>query len=237
MNFIASAGDQVDTTGGAEVEYAMFFAPGQMQSTPFAAAVGNHDRHSQFLSHYNLPNEQDVTATAKTSAAATAATSGSGNYYYSYGNSLFVVLNDSDYPANTAQAEPYIAAFRATLTAATAAYPDYTWLFVQHHKSTESVAQHVADKDIQYYVEAGFETLMDEFHVDFVLAGHDHVYARSYAMYDGARVSDDTDHLTNPGGTVYLTCNTGSGLKYYGIFSSGLYVKDNTEYPYLMSVK
>lgn len=234
VNFIASAGDQVDTTmGNNEGEYTMFFAPEQMQSLPFAAAVGNHDRQAEFLYHYNLPNEQDVSETAMTSAAATAVTSAVGNYFYFYDNSLFVVLNDADYPSSKAEAEPYIAAYRSTLEAATAAYPDYQWLFVQHHKSTESVAQHVADTDIQYYVEAGFEKLMDEFQVDFVLAGHDHVYARSHVMYNGERVSDGTDKLTNPAGTVYLTCNTGSGLKYYGIFSQSLYVKDNENYPYL----
>lgn len=239
VNFIASAGDQVDTTGGNEWEYTSLFAPEEMQTLPFAAAVGNHDRHINFLDHYNLPNVQDVDSivNSETTEAAKEATTAYGNYYYQYNNALFVVLNDSSYPASVEQAEPYIQAFEQTLKAATTACTDYDWLFVQHHKSTESVAQHVADRDIQYYVEAGFEKLMDKYQVDFVLAGHDHVYARSYAMYDGQRVTDATDNLTNPQGTVYITCNTGSGLKYYGIFSSSIYVKDNEAYPYLANGK
>ncbi|MGN0558593.1 MAG: metallophosphoesterase, partial [Acutalibacteraceae bacterium] len=237
VSLIASAGDQVDDTkGGSEVQYSELFSPEVMQQVPFAAAVGNHDRHNGFLYHYNLPNEQDVSAivNAETTAAAQEVTTAKGNYFYSYNNALFAVLNDSSYPSSTEEAKPYIEAFRQTLSNAVKAYPDYKWLFVQHHKSTESVAQHVADRDIQYYVEAGFEKVMDEFKVDVVLAGHDHVYARTYAMNDGQRVSDLTNSYENPQGTIYLTCNTGSGLKYYNIFDTEkLYVKDNADYPYL----
>lgn len=237
VDLIASAGDQVDdTNGGSEVQYSELFSSAVMQSIPFAAAVGNHDRHNGFLYHYNLPNEQDVSSIVNetTTAAAKEVTTDKGNYFYSFNNALFVVINDSSYPSSTEEAKPYIEAFRQTLTNAVKAYPDYKWLFVQHHKSTESVAQHVADRDIQYYVEAGLEKLMDEFKVDVVLAGHDHVYARTYAMSDGKRVSDLTNSYVDPTGTVYLTCNTGSGLKYYNIFDSEkLYVKDNESYPYL----
>lgn len=237
VNLIASAGDQVnDTNGGSEAEYSELFSSEVLQRLPFAAAVGNHDRHDGFLYHYNLPNEQDVSSIVNntTTAAAQEVTTDKGNYFYSFNNALFVVLNDSSYPSNTEEAKPYIEAFRQTLTNAVSTYPDYKWLFVQHHKSTESVAQHVADRDIQYYVEAGFEKLMDEFRVDVVLAGHDHVYARTYAMSNGQRVSALTDSYEDPQGTVYLTCNTGSGLKYYNIFDTEkLYVKDNADYPYL----
>lgn len=237
VDLIASAGDQVDdTNGGSEVQYSELFSSAVMQSIPFAAAIGNHDRHNGFLYHYNLPNEQNVSSIVNetTTAAAKEVTTDKGNYFYSFNNALFVVINDSSYPSSTEEAKPYIEAFRQTLTNAVKAYPDYKWLFVQHHKSTESVAQHVADRDIQYYVEAGLEKLMDEFKVDVVLAGHDHVYARTYAMSDGKRVSDLTNSYVDPKGTVYLTCNTGSGLKYYNIFDNEkLYVKDNEDYPYL----
>lgn len=237
VNFIASAGDQIDdTSGGSEAQYTDFFAPTGLTSIPFAAAVGNHDRNTGFLYHYNLPNEQNVDSIVNTTttAAATEVTTAKGNYYYSYNNALFIVLNDSSYPASVEQAAPYIAAFRQTIAAAIAAFPDSTWIFVQHHKSTASVAQHVADTDIEYYVEAGFEDLMDEFHVDFVLGGHDHVYARSYVMKDGKRTSENAASYVDPDGTIYITANTASGIKYYNIFDSAkLYVKDNVSYPLL----
>jgi hypothetical protein len=259
VSFIASGGDQVDTTNnGNEAEYTSFFAPVGLRSLPFAPVPGNHDRHNPFIYHYNVPNPQ--TAAGNLTFAGTGnpetAQVNMGNYFYLYNNVLFVVLNTAHYPTSTQQAGPYIEFFRATLTAAKEAHPanTYDWLIVQHHKSTASVGDHIADLDIQYYVEAGFETLMSEMGVDFVLAGHDHVYARSFplkgmangkvSMPDKEGRTDSTgkatNNWTNVSDPIYLTFTTGSGLKYYSVaadktysYNNTLYVKNNADYPYL----
>ena len=235
VSFIASCGDQVDTST-TELQYTNFFAPDGIKNLPFAPVIGNHDPAANFFYHFNIPNEQG-----------TANSTGEGaNYYYRYNNILFVVLNTSAYPGNTAAAAPYITLFKTTIQNAKAAHAEYDWLIVQHHKSTASVASHCADTDIQYYVEAGFETLMSEQKVDFVLAGHDHVYARSYPLkgMDGGKVSvpnktNNSNTFNNPGDPIYLTFNTASGLKYYLVsadksttFSSSG-VANNAKYPYL----
>ena len=258
VEFIAGVGDQVDlTNNGSEAEYTNFYAPNALRSIPFAPAIGNHDRHYLFNYHWNIPNEMSFTPIINAGNAANQQyqiMEVAGNYWYAYNNALFVVLNDSGYPENKEVAGMYITNFRATLTAAVTANPGYTWLFVQHHKSTASVADHCADRDIQYYVEAGFERLMDEFNVDFVLAGHDHVYARSYPMFNGSpdktgtvipidnspiSGGDGAPGAVNPNGTVYFTTTTASGLKYYELFNNAnnLYVKDNLYYPYLVDGK
>jgi len=243
VSFIASGGDQVDASGGNETEYNLFFNPPGLRSLPFAPVSGNHDNHLHFNYHYNVPN---ITETGTSGAEV------GRNYYYKYNNILFVVLDTAPYPGSQSAAAPYITRYRAVLTAATNAHPasTYDWLIVQHHKSTASVADHLADRDIQYYVEAGFETLMSEFNVDFVLAGHDHVYARSYPLSGrgGGKVSVPNKTFNpasgstwhNPGAPVYLTFTTGSGLKYYAVradptsvYGNTLYVKDNASYPYL----
>ena len=248
VSFIVSGGDQVDTTAnGNENEYSLFFAPPGLRSLPLAPVSGNHDAHNPFRYHYNLPNEQNLIG-AETEIQKM------GNYYYLYNNILFVVLNTAPYPSSTANAAPYIEYFRQTLVAAKTAHAGkYDWLIVQHHKSTASVADHLADRDIQYYVEAGFETLMSAQKVDFVLAGHDHVYARSYPLrgMDGGKVSvpDKTKSAasgstwTSPQDPIYLTFTTGSGLKYYAVsaddtfdYKNTIYVKDNLVYPYLGEV-
>ena len=259
VDFIAGVGDQVDlTSNGSEAEYTNFYAPDALRSIPFAPAIGNHDRHYLFNYHWNIPNEMSFTPIINAGNATNTQYQDmevAGNYYYMYNNALFVVLNDSGYPESREVAALYIDLFDQTLGAATQAYSgQYDWLFVQHHKSTASVADHCADRDIQYYVEAGFEKLMDKYGVDFVLAGHDHVYARSYPMYDGM---PDYTGITapnnnpsfyggngavsaiNPNGTVYLTTTTASGLKYYELFNNAnnLYVKDNAVYPYLVDGK
>ena len=237
--FIAGVGDQVNAIPkGNEAEYRKFFAPAELKAIPFSPAAGNHDRHYLFLYHFNLPNEQkfDPIINAKNkNNAETRTAETAANYWYLYNNALFVVLNTSAYPDSAAAAMPYIERFDKTFNAAINANKGkFTWLFVQHHKSTASVAEHIADRDIQYYVEAGFEKLMDKYTVDFVLSGHDHVYARTFAMRDGKPVNKDRDKIINPGGVIYLTVNTSSGLKYGNIFDSKeIYVKNNKAYPYL----
>lgn len=91
--------------------------------------------------------------------------------------------------------------FRTTMDAAVSEYAgQYDWLIVTHHKSTQTVAKHAADSDIENYVDAGFEQVMDEFGVDFVLGGHDHVYSRSYVLKDGERNAERLDTFHEPGG-------------------------------------
>lgn len=246
--FIASAGDQIegkkinDAYKTNETEYRSFFAPDELRSLPYAAAVGNHDINYGFQTHFNLPNEQEpaMIENFKNNDDEEQKLSESvGNYYYSYNNALFVVLNDSAYPCDSTEnyeegievAKKYINEFDKTLEAAVNSDSDYNWLFVQHHKSTTTAAQHTADFDVQAYVEAGFEKLMDKYDVDFVFTGHDHVYTRSYVMKDGRITGDDTSELVDPEGTIYLTGNTASGKEYYDIYSSK--ARNNENYPAL----
>jgi len=190
-DFILSTGDQVDS-GSNEEEYENLFAPPELRSIPLAPTFGNHDRDQIFQYHFNLPNEQNFSADFSADKY--------GNYFYLYNNILFVALNTSAWVGSVDEAKPYIENFDATLAAAKTMYSGkYKWLIVQHHKSTRSVAWHSKELDIQYYIDAGFETLMKKHSVDFVLAGHDHVYAR-----------------IKLGNIYYMTLSTASGIKYYG---------------------
>ena len=244
VNFVAFVGDQVDVTNnGDEIEYKYFFEPPELRRIPFSPVVGNHDRHYPFRYHYNIPNELEfdpITLSNNETNEQRRISEAYGHYWYMYNNALFVCLNTSAYPTSTETAVPFIARFKATLQDATTKNAGkYDWIIVQHHKSTASVADHCADTDIQYYVEAGFEELMDEFSVDFVLTGHDHVYARSYVMKAGEPRQTGADSYTNPEGTIYLTATTGSGLKYYEVstdlpYGNTLIVKNNENYPALV---
>lgn len=173
-----------------------------------------------------------------------------GNYFYLCNNVLFVTLNTGAYPGgndfenaddpkvpsagkDNSEAEAIVENFRRTLQAAVEMYGgEYDWLIVTHHKSTQTVAKHTADSDIENYVDAGFEKLMDDFSVDFVLAGHDHVYSRSYVLKDGLRAEEAKDDYTDPAGTIYITGNCVSDMQYYTPFAS-VDKANNEDYPKL----
>ncbi len=174
-----------------------------------------------------------------------------GNYYYLYNNILFITLNTGAYPggndsegtavsshADNKEAEAIVANFDKTLTAAKEKYAgQYDWVIVSHHKSTQTVAKHAADSDIENYVDAGFERLMAEHKVDFVLGGHDHVYSRSYVLDgEGQRASEALDHFHDPQGTIYLTGNCSSDMQYYTPFQS-VDKSNNADYPILANGK
>lgn len=173
-----------------------------------------------------------------------------GNYYYLYNNVLFVTLNTGAYPGgNDAlegenpnltsaqkknEAEGIIDNFEKTIKAAKEEYNGkYDWIVVAHHKSTQTVAKHAADSDIENYVDAGFEQLMYDEDVDFVLGGHDHVYSRSYVLNGkGERVSERLDTINDPQGVIYLTGNCSSDMQYYTPFEK-VDKENNVDYPVL----
>ena len=175
-----------------------------------------------------------------------------GNYYYLYDNVLFVTLNTGAYPGgndeenkdnpsvpsaseDNSEAEAIIENFRKTIESAKEKYAgQYDWLIVTHHKSTQTVAKHAADSDIENYVDAGFEQLMAEEDVDFVLGGHDHVYSRSFVLNgDGRPVNGERlDTINNANGVIYLTGNCCSDMQYYTP-GGGLDKENNLDYPVL----
>ena len=198
LRFLLGVGDNVES-GGSEDQWADFFAPSALRGLPIATTGGNHDSGATLNGHFNPPN-----------------VTGSGNYWFKYNNALFVVLDTSGRPDATT-IDTYAARFDATLKAATEANPDAQWLFISHHKSTASPGSHRNDADVKAYATA-IGALADKYQADFVLAGHDHVYSRSFSIYENQKVTGIDymqETVVNPKGTIYFTLNTASGGKYY----------------------
>jgi hypothetical protein len=82
-SFIVSGGDQVELKN-AEWEYTGLFAPEQLTSIPLAPTYASHDRALNFEYHFSLPNE---------SAEYGQDSYGVGDYYFTHGNTLIMVLN------------------------------------------------------------------------------------------------------------------------------------------------
>jgi hypothetical protein len=79
--FLLSSGDQVEEPD-IEYEYTGLFAPQELTSLPMAPTIGSHDRAVNFDYHFNLPNESEY-----------GVNDAGGDYYFTYGNALIMVLN------------------------------------------------------------------------------------------------------------------------------------------------
>ena len=214
VSFLMSAGDQVNTAAD-ENQYDGYLDHDVLTGLPVATAIGNHDSGSNVYSqHFNVPNE----------SAEYGRTAAGGDYYFVYNNVLFMVLNSN------VQTTDGVAEHKAFMETAIEATRDagIQWKIVMFHHTLFTVASHAHDGYIDN--ENGFKTqiipVLKELDVDVVLQGHDHVYCRTYLM-DGTipmtdkAIYDDEGYssITDPTGILYVTANSGSGSKTYGILN------------------
>lgn len=208
-SFILSAGDQIDysssgTNGSGEIireqEYAGFLYPDVLRSTPLATTIGNHESMvDDYSLHYNNPN-----------ASTLGSTESGGDYYYSYGDTLFISLN-----SNSRNVEEH----RQLMKEAVASHEDAKRKVVLFHHDIYGSGSPHSDVD-GANLRILFAPLMDEFNIDLCLTGHDHSYARTYQILDGKvietdGVSENASKAYNPEGTLYIAAGSASGSKFY----------------------
>lgn len=216
ISFMISAGDQINNASD-ENQYDGYLDHSVLNSLPVATAIGNHDSSSEIYSqHFNNANE----------SAEYGQTEAGGDYYFTYNNVLFMVLNSN----NTSAIEHRD--FMQEAIAATAE-KNIKWKVAVFHHTLFTVASHAHDS----YIDSpkGFKSKMipvlQNLGIDVVLQGHDHVYCRTYIM-DGTTPITESDKyeyangtgeapsaVTDPDGILYITANSGSGSKNYGILS------------------
>lgn len=245
-SFMVSAGDQIQsrdkknpsaTYDKNEIEYAGYLSPKALQSLPVATTIGNHDAPSgNYSFHFNNPNASTLGSTVA-----------GGDYYYTYGNTLFIMLNTNNY--NIAEHKKFI-------EEAVNLNKDTTWKIVTLHQDIYGSGEHSNEPEI---VELRYSLIpiLEENDIDVVLTGHDHTYSRSlilkggtkdqskfitedefddyidgktpidskYEEYlesigDGEYVEDVTveeGNVVDPEGILYMTANSASGSKYYDL--------------------
>lgn len=201
-SFFLSAGDEVDSTSSVTnqmAQYLGYFSPVQLKNIPVANVDGNHDfsMGEYYGFHYNQPN---------VSSSLGVAFGNDGDYWFTYGNTLYIILNSNVEGA---------AAHQLFISNAVAANPNAKWRIVSFHHSVYSEANHMTDSDI-IDRRATYPPVFEQFNIDAVIMGHDHSYTRTYQMLGGVPVSQSgTSVVTNPLGILYLTLDSGSGSKYY----------------------
>ncbi|WP_343250868.1 metallophosphoesterase family protein [Diplocloster hominis] len=193
--FLVSAGDQVDSSKKdmAVKEYYGFRQPQILKELPVAVNPGNHEAGT-------LLYDQQFTKTGDELH----------DYAYTYKNVLFLAIdsNNKDY----AQHEAFIR------EAAESSEAD--WIIATMHYSLYSAGSHAGDGTILAMREA-LAPVFSRYHVDLVLAGHDHLYTRSYLM-EGTKVTGNEEGPVKTGQTLYLTAASSSGSKYYGKYETDL---------------
>ena len=138
---------------------------------------------------------------------------GNGSYWYSYtyGPATWVAMSsEHDYSTGSPQWQWLDAAFAAVNRTTS------PWLFLTLHRpiystDNDEVGSHIPGGPLS----VAMEPLLKKYAVDCVWQGHEHVYERSTAVYNGTTITspDATGRYTNPGAPVYITTgNSGADL-------------------------
>ncbi|QWU17061.1 S-layer homology domain-containing protein [Paenibacillus sophorae] len=202
FSFIMSAGDQVEHST-SETEYDAFESPDVLRNLPVATVVGNHDTNVNYRYHYTVPNESTL-----------GSTNASGDYYYTYGDTLFMVLNTNN--LNGAEHGQF-------MEETVAKVPNTKWRIVTFHHDIYGAGPHSTEVKITGLRQALFP-FFDKLDVDMIFMGHDHSYVRTYVMngdnVQGRQLVDGQGRDVNPTGNTYVTANSASGSKYYELMAT-----------------
>lgn len=173
---ILCTGDQVND-GFSLTQYNALFSPDTIKNIPFAPTAGNHDFYSPLFPAYFSNSGTN---------------SMGNNYYFTYGNALFIVLDSNNI---------LTAVHKSTIASAVNAHPDAEWRVVMmHHGAYSSCADDFTSKLCAGTLKSTF----DEYSIDLVLSGHNHFYSRTYPIYNEG---------ISTIGTVYFEAGSASGGK------------------------
>ncbi len=243
VSFILSAGDQINQMSVSkdadkleqQIEYAGFLSSPLLRSMPVATTIGNHDSKSvNYSNHFNNPNT--ATSVATTEGKTDAGT----DYYFTYGNTLFVSIDTNNYNCATHE---------NVIKEAVEANPDATWRVLMFHQDIYGSGYDHSDSD-GIVLRTQLTPIIDKYDFDAVLQGHDHTYSRTYQLssdgqthssYQSAPKTNTDDfsaylgdnacyniltnienknNVVNPEGTVYFEANSATGSKYYQLIGT-----------------
>lgn len=158
-SFILCVGDQVQSWQLNEVEFTGFLLSPILKTIPIATTIGNHEAKSEVYSyHFNHPNPTNL-----------GSTEAGGDYFYAYGEALFIVLNTNS--SDTMAHEMLI-------QQATETYPNSRWRFISIHHDLYGSGQHSNDPQM-IRLRDTLVPIFETYDIDVVFMGHDHVYSRS----------------------------------------------------------
>ncbi|MDD4591840.1 MAG: fibronectin type III domain-containing protein, partial [Parabacteroides sp.] len=189
--FMGSAGDQVMNNN--KIDYDYFFTPKTHLATqPFAVCMGNHDGSGAAAGPFWNPPNSDANI----------------NYWYRYGDALFIVYNVMTATESS---------LRTFLTNAINANLDAKWRILTFHNNVYGQGPYSQTYMKDYRDQ--YVQVIDDFDIDIAYNGHEHSYSRSYPMrWSGSAATSNEEGIqpeffspegysVNPTGTTYITLN------------------------------
>ena len=173
-------------------------------------------------------------------AATEGKTDAGTDYYFTYGNTLFVSIDTNNYNCATHE---------NVIKEAVEANPDATWRVLMFHQDIYGSGYDHSDSD-GIVLRTQLTPIIDKYDFDAVLQGHDHTYSRTYQLssdgqthssYQSAPKTNTDDfsaylgdnacyniltnienknNVVNPEGTVYFEANSATGSKYYQLIGT-----------------
>ena len=213
--FMISAGDQTNSNTNSEI--INYLVPSQLRSFPLMAVVGNHDNDPNASSEptgtdqsylpliYLWPNDSMRAGQQL----------GGWDYYFSYGNTLYISINSNDKD---------IESHRAFMRQAVASHPNATWKVAVFHHDLYGVGDHAGTGyGDAAAMQADWSPFLDEFGIDVAFNGHDHIYARSKLIKGGeiqrlqrTAIFDQNLNQANPGAVILP-----DGIQYIALSTAG----------------
>lgn len=198
-SFLINVGDLVDV-GQDYNEWNAWFsaARGVIETIPVMPVVGNHETYTP-QRKYSMP--EFFTTQFKVPANGPEGLNGQV-YSFDYGNAHFSVLDSQ--AGEEREFMPQMLDLQKVWLEQDLKATSKLWKIVLIHRPLYHNRPKGGDEDLR----DAFVPILDKYHVDVVFSGHDHVYARSYPLYDGAAVESPK------AGTIYVTSGR-SGTKAY----------------------
>lgn len=215
--FMIINGDIVDT-GMNEEQWGWVLdnSDDTLYNTTLVAAAGNHDEDPEaYIEHFNI--SVPAGSSVKTGAY----------YSYDYENAHFIILNNNEDSEEYRNFTPEQIKWLETDVKSAKSNDKINWIIAIMHKGPYTTSNHATDDDImdENGVREKVAPLFNQFGVDLVLQGHDHIYARTMPVKDGEATKavkktenfygQQVEYSVNPDGTIYLIPSTAGPKVYY----------------------
>ena len=200
---VVCSGDMSDVTGSEE-EWTWFLDNPVMQDFIYATAPGDHEYWAQYIKFADGGHETKLFTSpciynhVFNNPKNGAQLSLNSNYYFYYNNVLFVMIDtdDSD-TASSTKISQQVTWFKNTIKELAGTYQ---YLVVLGHKSIYSAYSN--DSSVHSKLCPQWYPVFDQFGVDLVISGHDHMYSRTKKLYGGKVITNAGEDRYR--GTYYL---------------------------------